>query len=197
LTELGALDWGLFTEVRRRGVRPVGRATIPRPARNFVRGRLRSPLPPPTLLQVSDHGKDPCRSVALGLGRDLFGREQRCVGGVGHGVSPSSSSWRDVRFNIASGRAHKHPPNERSLWPVDFSKLIARGHRQLIQRSAWKGYSAKFTCRILHRSPLRAARWPSCGWAASGAPRTGLVSGVQKAIQYNPLGELLREAHHG
>ena len=57
--------------------------------------------------------------------------------------------------------------------------------------------STKFICEILHRSPLRAARWPSCGWAASGVPRTELVSGVQKVIQYNPLGELLREAHHG
>jgi hypothetical protein len=26
---------------------------------------------------------------------------------------------------------------------------------------------------------------------------TGLASGVRKVIQYNHLGELLREAHHG
>jgi hypothetical protein len=50
---------------------------------------------------------------------------------------------------------------------------------------------------ILHRSLLRAARWPSCGWAGSGAPATGLASGVRKVILYNPLGDLLREAHHG
>src|SRR5215208_34616 len=32
---------------------------------------------PTMLLQVSDHGEDPCGRVALGLGADLFWREQR------------------------------------------------------------------------------------------------------------------------
>src|SRR5215218_5037497 len=45
----------------------------------------------------------------------------------------------------------------------------------LIHRSAWKGYSPKSRCRILHRSPSRATRKASEGPHTAGATTTSYI----------------------
>jgi hypothetical protein len=72
------------------------------------------------------------------------------------------------------------------------SREAQRTYQQAIHLTSWKGNSANFVCRIVHRSPVRAARVASAGHHAAWVRSTVVVGDEDARKRILPAGYLIQ-----